>query len=187
MPIFSVGHSSHSAERFFELIAPFHITHIIDVRSKPFSKWVPHFNKENFKKLAENHGYKYEWWGETLGGFGRKGGADDIDHPVDVYYGETLGGSGRKGDESFQKAIEKLSIKFGESSESTAVIVCAEKDPTECHRSNLIGSALRALPETSVDIQHILPDGNVVRQSSLEERGKVSRKDRSGTMSLFDE
>jgi uncharacterized protein (DUF488 family) len=169
MPIYTLGHSNHTAERFFELLAPFGVTHVIDVRSIPFSRHVPHFNRETFRKVTEEHGLTYEWWGESLGGMKADGS------------GRTL-----EGGESFTRAIESLSKRFGGHDGQVAVLACAEGDPRKCHRSTLIGPALRALPNDGVDVQHILPDGLVVAQSILEEKGEVPRRDRSGTMSLFD-
>jgi uncharacterized protein (DUF488 family) len=167
MSIFTLGHSNHTPERFFELLAPFRITHILDIRSKPFSRHVPHFNRDSLSSLASERGYIYEWWGESLGGYRDNAGVDVNDDPV------------------FKKAIENLAMRFGESSDMAAVLVCAEGDPAKCHRANLIGPALRALPSGRADLQHILPDGTLIAQSLLEERGAVSRLDRSGTLSLF--
>jgi uncharacterized protein (DUF488 family) len=165
--IFTLGHSNHTPERFFELLAPFRITHILDIRSKPFSRHVPHFNRDSLSELATEHGYIYEWWGESLGGYRENSEVDAKDDPA------------------FKKAIENLATRFGESSEIAAVLVCAEGDPSKCHRANLIGPAIRSLPSGGIDLQHILPDGTLIAQSLLEERGAVKRTDRSGTLSLF--
>jgi uncharacterized protein (DUF488 family) len=169
MPIFTLGHSNHTVEKFFELLSPHCITHIVDVRSRPYSRHVPDFNRENFQSVSTGRGLVYEWWGESLGGF-------RSDEP----------GAGATSDSVFKKSIENLAEKFGESSGKVAVIVCAEGDPRKCHRSRLIGPALRGLQPLGIDLQHILPDGTLMAQSELEERSEAPSADRSGTLSLFD-
>lgn len=167
MPLYSIGHSNHSVERFFRLLAGFGISVIVDVRSVPYSRHVPHFNRENLIKLAGEKGIGYEWRGESLGG---KHLSDDV-----------------RPESDFKNAIEKLARDFGyDSGGKVAVLVCAEGNPRNCHRATLIGPSLRALVEHPVDLQHILPDGTLISQSMLEESGEVPRQDRSGTMNLFD-
>ena len=167
MPIYSLGHSNHSVERFFQLLAGFGITVIVDVRSVPYSRHVPHFNRENLIKLAGEKGIIYEWRGDNLGGR----------HPSDD----------APSSDTLKDAIEKLARDFGDDTVGKiAVLVCAEGNPRKCHRANLIGPSLRALADNPVDLQHILPDGTLISQSMLEESGEVPRQDRSGTMNLFD-
>ena len=167
MPIYSIGHSNHSVERFFQLLAPYGIAVIVDVRSVPYSRHVSHFNRENLVKLAGEKGFIYEWRGGSLGG---KRSSEDI-----------------SSNRTFKDAVEKLARDFGDDTGGKiAVLVCAEGDPRKCHRSTLIGPSLRSLGDHPIDLQHILPDGTLISQSILEESGEVPRQDRSGTMSLFD-
>jgi uncharacterized protein (DUF488 family) len=167
MPLYSIGHSNHSVERFFQLLAGFCVSVIVDVRSVPYSRHVPHFNRENLLKLAGEKGISYEWRGDSLGGR----------HSSD----------GVRWSGSFKNAIERLARDFGDDAGmKIAVLVCAEGNPRKCHRATLIGPSLRALVDHPVDLQHILPDGTLISQSMLEENGEVPRQDRSGTMNLFD-
>jgi uncharacterized protein (DUF488 family) len=169
MPIYTVGHSNHSPDWLFEIIAPFGITHLIDIRRVPYSGRFPHFSRDSIRALCEERDIIYEWWGETLGG--TVGSDEDFD----------MISSG----ESFRSSIRRLSERFGEDSGKIACLLCAEKDPARCHRSMLIGPALRALEPGGVDLQHILPNGTLISQSMLEEDGLAPRHDRSGTMPLF--
>jgi len=169
MPIYSAGHSNHTPEQLYSLLAPFGITHIIDIRSVPYSGRFPYFNRDNLKSLCEKRNYIYEWRGDGLGGL-RDGNPsfDSIAESLD-----------------FKNAIEKLVADFsGEKADITACLLCAEKDPLRCHRSMLIGPALYKL---NVDLHHILADGTLKLQSELSEQMNVPKSDRSGTLSLFDE
>lgn len=172
MPLYTIGHSNHSPERLFELLEPFQVTHLVDIRRVPYSGRFPHFNRDSLRELCLKHGVVYEWWGDSLGG---SKGTD-----------ESLGSI--RETEAFRAAIKRISRTYGsESAERVGCLICAEWDPRRCHRSMLIGPALRALPDGGVDLQHILPDGKLLAQSTLEEEGQAPRKDRAGTLPLFDE
>jgi uncharacterized protein (DUF488 family) len=44
--LFTLGHSNHPLEAFLELLGRHEVAAIADVRSRPFSRFVPHFSKE---------------------------------------------------------------------------------------------------------------------------------------------
>ena len=170
MPLYTVGHSNHSADRLFEIIAPYSVTVIIDVRSVPYSGRFPHFNRDRLAEAAELHDISYEWWGESLGGIKSSGAT--LDSIRESY--------------SFRNAIRKLIERFGNrNEEETACLLCAEADPRRCHRSMLIGPSFRSA-DGGIDLHHILPDGTLILQSELEEKQEAPKVDRAGTMSLFD-
>jgi len=171
MPLFTVGHSNHTPQRLFEIIAPFGITHLIDIRSVPYSGRFPHFNRDTLAELCADRGIVYEWWGETLGGVR---GTDE-------------GLASVAATSPFRNAVGRVAKSFaGDESGRTACLLCAEWDPRKCHRAMLVGPALRSLPDGGVDLHHILPDGKLILQSELEEEQDVPRIDRAGTLSLFD-
>jgi uncharacterized protein (DUF488 family) len=172
MPLYTIGHSNHNPERLFVLLAPFGITHLIDVRRVPFSGRFPFYNRDNLRELCRQHGIVYEWWGDSLGG---NKWADQTAHAVTH-------------SSAFRAAIERLARDYADDAENKAAcLICAEWDPRKCHRSMLIGPALRALPDGGLDLQHILPDGTLLAQSELEEGGEVPRSDRAGTLPLFND
>ncbi len=172
MPLYTVGHSNHEPKRLFEIISPFGITHIIDVRSVPYSGRFPHFNRDHLSKSCDERNIVYEWRGDSLGGL--KGSERAFDSIAES--------------DSFKNAVEKLAtLASDEKSGVTGCLLCAERDPRRCHRSMLIGPALRSLPGGGVDLHHILPDGTLILQSELEESQNAPKTDRAGTMSLFDD
>ena len=168
MPLYTAGHSNHSPERFLEVVSPFPITHIIDIRSVPYSGRYPHFNRDNFKSITERAGMIYEWQGDCLGGLLENG--ESYDKRIES--------------ESFKHAVDKIVKEFLKAKEgNTACLVCAEKDPSRCHRSILLGPVF--LNNHGVDLHHILADGTLILQSELEI--SKSNSDRARTLSLFDE
>src|SRR5579863_569464 len=65
--IFTVGHSNHSLERFLGLLAEHRITAIADVRSAPYSRVNPQFNRETLKAGLAGAGITYVCLGKELG------------------------------------------------------------------------------------------------------------------------
>lgn len=143
--IYTIGHSTRTLEEFLTLLENFGIELLLDVRTLPRSRHVPHFNSDNLARaLAEkNIGYRHL---KILGGL-RKPAKDSLN----------LGwrNSGFRGfadhmqTEEFQRGIAEL-ISLAEK-EKTA-IVCAEAVPWRCHRS-LIADALVA---RAWEVRHIL-------------------------------
>src|SRR5712692_1311048 len=68
LTIFSLGHSNQSMETFFALLRQHEIEVLVDVRSSPYSKYVPHFNSNALAAAAEQAEIKYIFMGQELGG-----------------------------------------------------------------------------------------------------------------------
>ena len=68
LTIFTIGHSNHSLEVFINLLQSHKIDVHVDVRSKPFSRFSPQFNKEGLEKTVKVSGIKYLFMGRELGG-----------------------------------------------------------------------------------------------------------------------
>jgi hypothetical protein len=66
--IFSIGHSSQSLETFFALLRLHEIQVLVDIRSSPYSKYVPHFNSNALVAAAEQTNITYMFMGQELGG-----------------------------------------------------------------------------------------------------------------------
>lgn len=59
MTILTVGHSNHTLEAFLTLLKGQQITAIADVRSVPYSRYVPHFNREVLRDTLKKAGFAY--------------------------------------------------------------------------------------------------------------------------------
>jgi uncharacterized protein (DUF488 family) len=66
--IFSIGHSNRSIQAFIELLRQHNIQILIDVRSSPYSRYVPHFNSTALAPAVERADIKYMFMGKDLGG-----------------------------------------------------------------------------------------------------------------------
>jgi hypothetical protein len=66
-PIFTIGHSTHSAEEFVALLRQHQVEAVADVRSSPFSRFNPQFNREPLEQFLKVNGIRYVFLGKELG------------------------------------------------------------------------------------------------------------------------
>jgi uncharacterized protein (DUF488 family) len=153
--LFTIGHSNHSVEKLIELLHKYSITAVCDVRSHPFSKHNPQFNREPIQRELKNQNISYVFLGNQLGPR-----SDDSTCYKDgkVQY-HLLAKT-----ERFKQGLER--IRKGMQSYRLA-LMCAEKDPIMCHRTILICRHLRS---EEVEIKHILEDGSVESNNDSEKR-----------------
>jgi uncharacterized protein (DUF488 family) len=153
--IFTVGHSNLSIKDFIALLEQHHITAVADVRSHPYSRYLPHFNREPIQAVLRNAEIKYVFLGRELG-------ARSSD--LSCYVGGKALYEKIAATDLFTEGIERV---IQGAQKYKIALMCAEKDPITCHRSILVCKHLRKL---HVDIEHILNDGNLETHSHLEER-----------------
>ena len=157
--VYTVGHSNHPFTKLAALLREHSIQVLIDVRSKPQSRWVPHFNRKNLEVAIPDLAIEYKWMGNYLGGL-----------PDDPTYWKPNPRK-RKTDPQkivdydkvaqqqwFKAAIDEL---LEAASQKRTAIMCAEEDPRNCHRSKLIGNTLK---EKGVKVLHIRKDGKLEPQ-----------------------
>lgn len=153
--IFTVGHSNLSIKDFIALLEQHHITAVADVRSHPYSRYLPHFNREPIQAVLRNAEIKYVFLGRELG-------ARSSD--LSCYVGGKALYEKIAATDLFTNGIERV---IQGAQKYKIALMCAEKDPITCHRTILVCKHLRQL---NVDIEHILNDGNLETHSYLEER-----------------
>ena len=153
LTIFTVGHSNHSLEVFINLLKSHKIDVLVDVRSKPFSRFSPQFNKEGLEKTVRAGGIKYLFLGKELGG--RPQGSEFHDNYGFVLYSRIA--------ESplFLEGIDRLirGIKT-----YRVAVMCSEENPANCHRRLLVG---RVLAKRGVSVRHIRGDGTIQDEDEL--------------------
>lgn len=81
--IYTIGHSTHSIENFIKLLKSRGITAIADVRSAPYSRFQPQFNRELLTKSLKDSGIEYVFVGDSIGG--RSSNEDDYENGRVVY------------------------------------------------------------------------------------------------------
>ena len=144
--IFTVGHSTHPLEKLVGLLQQHGVTALADVRSTPFSRFNPQFNKPALKQGLEASGIRYVFLGRELGARPQDQSCYEDGKVRFHWLRETA---------LFKSGITRLMRGLDT---HTVAMMCAEKDPTNCHRTMLVAPALAAL---GVEISHILADGNI--------------------------
>ncbi|MFZ2448748.1 MAG: DUF488 domain-containing protein [Syntrophobacteraceae bacterium] len=153
--LYTIGHSNHEIGPFIELLAMHEITAVCDVRSSPYSKYNPQYNREPLQKALKESGIAYVYLGDALGPR-----SDDPACYVDgkVQYSRLARGK------NFREGLARL--RAGMKTYRIAMM-CSEKDPITCHRMILICRELRSEPFA---IEHILEDGRVEGLRESEQR-----------------
>ena len=153
--VLTIGHSNHTLEFFLELLTQHRVTALADVRSAPYSRFNPHFNREQFAKSLGATGIRYVFLGRELGG--------RSDDPTRYDQGrlryERLAGT-----PGFHEGLRRV-MRGAE--QYRIALMCAEKEPLHCHRSLLVGHQLN---ERGVEVAHILADGRLEPHATTMDR-----------------
>ncbi len=166
--IYSTGHGNKEFGDFLEELRSFDITWLMDIRSKPYSKWNPAFNKKELEESLASHGIKYIYAGEVLGGMPEDRAFYDNEGKV-LY--DLLSRSG-----PFKEGLRRIlnaAVK-----ELRLAVMCSEAKPHECHRSKLIGQELLKL---GVSMNHIVGYGRIKSQETV--MNELTKG--NGTIDLF--
>ena len=151
-PIHTVWHSNLSAESLVGMLKRRGITQVIDVRSTPYSRYVPQFNRNNIRVTLERNGTGYTHMGDALGGRPQ----DDRLYDRDGRANYELMAQ----EKTFQDAIQQVEQM---AEDSHIALMCTEADPLRCHRTLLVSQELAS---RGTDIIHLMRDD---QQESHEE------------------
>jgi len=160
--VYSIGHSNHQFNLLAELLQKHAIEVLVDIRSKPQSRWVPHFNRKTLETALPELGIEYRYLGKELGGL-----------PIDPTLYKPNPQRKRKTDPPrvvdydkiarqswYQQAIDEL---LEVASHQRTAIMCSEENPQNCHRSQLVG---RTLVKKGIEVLHIRKTGTLEPQSA---------------------
>ena len=153
--LFTIGHSTHSWEKFPELLRQHRIEAVADVRSSPYSRRNPQFNRETFQAALRQQGIAYIFLGEELGARRLEpecyvNGRADYAHIART--------------PAFARGLDRLGQ---DAARMRIAMMCAEKDPLDCHRCILVSPRLK---ERGISVQHIRDDGTLESQEEVERR-----------------
>jgi len=153
--LYTIGHSNHKIEDFIILLKRYEVTCIADVRSAPHSRYCPQFNKDALAAALEAAGIAYMFLGKELGGR-----PDDLSrHEKSCVNLQHIAET-----EEFKGGLQRL---IAATSEHRVALMCAEKEPLECHRTILV---CRHLKGHNFCIRHILQDGSIEDHINAERR-----------------
>lgn len=155
--VWTIGHSNHTLDHFLELLRTHAIDVVADVRSTPFSRRHPHFNRERLKAAlaGAGGGIDYIFLGAELGARSPDPACYDADGRV-VY--ERLAKT-----DAFTAGLDRV---ISEAANRRVAVMCAEKDPLSCHRTILVTPRLIA---RGLTVMHILADGTIEPHSPATE------------------
>ena len=152
--LYTIGHSTHITEAFIALLTQYDVTAVCDIRSSPYSRYNPQFNRETLREELQKQGIAYVFLGKELG--------PRSDDPSCYKNGKVLYDLIAV-TERFQKGLNR--VREGAKS-YRVTLLCSEKDPITCHRMNLVCRHLR----DGFEIRHILENGHVENNKDAEKR-----------------
>jgi uncharacterized protein (DUF488 family) len=152
--IWTVGHSTHELPDLVDLLRRHRVEVVADVRSQPFSRRNPQFNRESLSSHLVAAQIKYVFLGKELGG--RPPEAEFYDGKGHVLYGAVAK------TERFASGLERL---LTGASQYRVAILCAEENPARCHRRLLVS---QVLVERGITVLHIRGDGRITAEEDLD-------------------
>lgn len=166
--VYTIGHSNLEVDHFLSLLERHHIDAIADVRSSPFSRFNPQYNRDVIERELDRHGMAYVFLGDELGARRSErecyaNGRADYSLILDA--------------PAFKRGIERVVVG---AEKMRVALMCAEKDPLDCHRCILVAPQLL---KCGIEVRHILSDGSVESHASSEHRLTVRFK--LGDQDLF--
>lgn len=123
--VYSIGHSNVSLAGFAKRLVAYKIDRVIDVRTKPYSRWCPQFNKDQLAYALAELDINYDWRGSSMGG-----------KAVNVGY-----------DEAIQWVFDRAEYE-------NIVVMCSEGNYRKCHRFTMLTPSFEALGAEIVHISY---------------------------------
>lgn len=160
LTIWTLGHSQRTFDEYVEMLSDHEIKEVVDIRSKPVSRFKPHFNRDRLRAALEEIDVEYRFLGDRLGGMPK----------AETYYdaeGHTLYALLSR-EPWFVEAIDEVE---GLARKHHVALTCLEEEPERCHRHLLVG---KALADRGVDVQHIRHAGYLETQQELDDRMEVT-------------
>jgi hypothetical protein len=152
---FTIGYGNYPIDRFITFLQNVSIDVIIDVRSSPYSRFNPHFNRENLENSLHRSDISYRFMGDKIGG--------RYSNPSLLFPDGTVNYQKVQSTEQFQDGISQvLSII---SSGKKIALMCAEKEPEKCHRFALISPVLQS---KGIKVIHVRPEIRLQANEDLE-------------------
>jgi len=154
---YTIGHSNQSRGEFYNLLKQHDIDTVVDVRSVPYSQYVPEYNREKIEEFLQTKDINYVFKGKELGA--RHEDSDLLTDKGKVDFSKVR----RK--EPYQAGLKELIDKINDGSKVT--LMCSEKNPFNCHRFVLVSYSLK---KKGIEVKHILDTGELTSNDELENK-----------------
>lgn len=152
--VYTIGYVEYeTAESMIQVLKKYEINCLIDVRSNPHSVFKKEFDKENLMIKLPKEGIHYRSYAREFGArrMDCLGEDKQVDFDKVAHSTEFLEGA-----EKLKKGLE-MGYNF--------VLMCAEKEPGNCHRGILIGKYLTSI---GIEVKHIINIDKIISQREME-------------------
>lgn len=154
-PVFTIGHSDHAIDDFIGMLARHGVSALADVRAAPYSRHQAQYCKAPLMAALRAAGLSYVYLGEQLGG------------RPSARLRAQMQGTGYAAMAATQAFKDGIGRILKGRAQHRIALMCAERDPIDCHRALLVG---RALAASQADLVHIHADGDGETHAALESR-----------------
>jgi len=155
--VYTIGYAAFNIDDFIDVLKSYKISHLIDVRSNPVSEYFQDYNSFNLEPKLRQNNIIYENLALEFGA--RQENKEFVSENGFVDF-EKFTQS-----EQFKNGLTKM--KAGLERGINLVLMCAEKDPINCHRSIMIAHAMQ---KNGIEVLHIMHDGQLQSQSKIDKR-----------------
>ena len=142
LPIYSIGYGARDIDDFINVLKQYGIDYLIDVRSKPYSRYKPEFSKNPLEQQLTSSDIRYVFMGDALGG--------QPDDPTCYDAAGKVDYDKCRQRPQFLAGIKRL--RKAHEQKLHVALMCSEGKPEICHRAKLIGEVLG---DEGIEIQHI--------------------------------
>ena len=134
--VYTIGHSTRTIDMLLDILAASGIEILVDVRAFPRSRRHPQFNRDALESALASCDVRYSWHGKALGGFRRP--RVDSRH-VALREPAFRGFADYMETDAFENALNDV---LGAATRTRLALMCAERNPSECHRALIADAAV---------------------------------------------
>lgn len=167
--LYTVGHSAHVFEAFLALLRQHEIQLVADVRSSPYSRHAPQFNKEDLERQLLDAGLSYRFLGHVLGG-----------RPQDNQFYDPEGYVLYDRIAASPPFHQEMTALLQQAVDRRTVLLCSEEDPSECHRRLMLACVAQG---RGCEVFHIRGGGQLQSETSMAEEERFQQT--KGQLFLF--
>ena len=170
MPVYTIGYGNRSIVDFGLLLNKYGIKYLVDLRSKPYSRYKQEYSKASLEYNLEKQHIRYVYMGDTLGG---------RPEDTDCYKDGKVDYEILREKDFYRRGISRLRSAWEK--QLPVALMCSELNPEECHRGKLIG---KTLVEQGLPVSHIDETGGVKTQDDVDQ--PLALKETNGQLSFLD-